>query len=309
MSQPIAGTDASLSNWEPGLDDLLDDDYSGFNPNAFDDLMGQEPISRTIGGISSSMTSGHLAFTPTIADIRPGSRQEHPQPQQQQQRQQQSNSAASAHEAQPLQDTLQPSMSAPGATNIAKSELDSECVAECTDIIGRLENYVASGLSELDLILDITKAATLEIHEMAKLQESSPSCRPVMLLTVAKDQIVVLLESGCAGLLRDTSSRADPDTRPKLRRSLMFGTGKGAMRMDAEEQLALKAQHVLKHLRKNADMLRVVTELAAVRFGIMSLEGAEDSQDSSCNASPERRLRLLIERMEQCKQNASAAVL
>lgn len=152
-----------------------------------------------------------------------------------------------------------------------RSQVDSQCVLACIQIISSLENYILTGLRSEDLILEACRCAANQVNTLVDMQKDSPSIRCVALFSTVLHQLLELLEVGHSAILAEGSGNGlglQSALSTKLKGFGRFGFG--GYTLDAEEQLALKARRMAKELQHCMDILRKVSALTPAGSGIYS---------------------------------------
>ena len=189
-------------------------------------------------------------------------------------------------------------------------ESASQDVVSLIDLIGSLENFVTSDATQLDVVMNAVNASIPELVRLMKAHETSKHNRLALLLCVAKDQIVLLLERISKDNLLGHACIGGVTPTGNNRKVFVSNLGRSNTWMDAQDQQAWEAYIVTKQMRKFAQIFSRIT--TSVRRSQVS--GAEEEPslaglDNSrfCN-DPDKRLATLIEGLEARRRDFENSV-
>lgn len=171
---------------------------------------------------------------------------------------------APTHSNEPENYLVPPSHSfIPSPHSKPKSQVDSQCVLACIQIILSLENYILTDLRSEELILDVSRCTVEQLTILVDMQKDSRSVRCMALFSVVLHQLCELFEVGCSVILAECNGE-DVGLHSVLPRKLkgFGGFGFGASVIDVEEQLAWKARKMAKELQLIIEVMRKISTLA-----------------------------------------------
>lgn len=168
---------------------------------------------------------------------------------------------------------------------------DSQCVLECSQIIGTMENYILTELKALDLCLTIVRQATEALERLVDTQQTSRNFRCMALFSVVIYQIIEVLGFGCTHFL----SEAECDKANKSLNAPSFGMGHFGI--EARGQTRWRADLLQKEIQGTLHILQRIVGLA--RLGPRQACQSTPDDRAGCYRELQGRLEALSEQVRQ----------
>ncbi|CAI6334456.1 unnamed protein product [Periconia digitata] len=141
---------------------------------------------------------------------------------------------------------------------VVKNETDMECVVQCCHLISDLESYIAADLEVFLILFPIIKKGNERLSELISAQQASRNLRCLMLFCTICYQLIALLNA-CHRIM------TAPDG---LRRTTLHipggGLGFSGFGYDREDELAWKAQRVLRETHQGYEAVKKIKLLAGI---------------------------------------------
>ncbi|KAF2122853.1 hypothetical protein BDV96DRAFT_593336 [Lophiotrema nucula] len=179
------------------------------------------------------------------------------------------------------------------------SELDSQCVLICCQIVTELESCKVANIQSLQIVLGIVKKAVERLIDIVRLQQESRSFKCMAMFGVLIYQIIELLECGCASFLN-----VDADHKNSLAsqvHGMLPALSFGYLTMDPKEQSSWRCHIVLREIRQTSELLQNIKKLSGVGESGAADGVSTQLERERCFVDLENRLKALSDRVTSCE--------
>jgi hypothetical protein len=155
----------------------------------------------------------------------------------------------------------------------SRREIDSQCCIECCQTITELESLIMSGLRAFRIVLEIVRGVFERLARMIELQKGSRNMKCIMMITSVLYQVLEVFEI-C--LSAATMEHDRPRDRSLVSGGL-FALGLDGFSTDLEEQSELRGRLIMREIKRAAEVLQNLRDLAGGGLVSASNTGRGDS--------------------------------